>query len=137
MMKQYPAFKLNAVTHDRLAGESPVFSLSEFEYFLFVRVPSDIAKCYELYQVDEIVNKAEFICHKNLWHHDRGRVWYKFHAAMLNKHPGLHTYRLSFVNPSNMDTLQLYMGYVVQDSDPDRPYEYMDPSNRVCGGCST
>ena len=136
-MLTYPVFKLNAVEHKDLASASEVFSLSQFEYYLFVRIPEHIAKVYELYQVDEIVDKAEFVCHKNLWHHDRGRVWYKFHAGMLNKKPGLHVYRLSFVNPCacSMNTIQLYMGYVVQDSDPDKPYIYMNKDG-VCGcGC--
>lgn len=134
-MLTYPVFKVNAVEHKDLASASEVFSLSQFEYYLFVRIPEHIAKVYELYQVDEIVDKAEFVCHKNLWHHDRGRVWYKFHAGMLNKKPGLHVYRLSFVNPCCMNTIQLYMGYVVQDSNPDKPYVYMNKDG-VCGcGC--
>ena len=134
-MLTYPVFKVNAVEHKDLASASEVFSLQQFEYYLFVRVPDHIAKVYELYQVDEIVDKAEFVCHKGLWMHEPSRVWYRFHSAMLNKSPGLHVYRLSFVRPCNGDVLQLYIGYVVQTNDPDKSYMYMDPRNRVCGSC--
>lgn len=128
----YPSFMLDAVRHKDVASASKLFSLQEFEYFLFVRVPTGIAKSYELYQVDEIRDKDEFVCHKDLWEHDPGRVWYKFKSAMLNKDGGYHTYRLSFVNTTTNDTCLLYMSYVVQTNKPNKPYLYMDKDERTC-----
>lgn len=131
-MKEFPAFRLNAVPHHDIASASKVFSLQEFEYYLFVKVDEKFAKVYELYQVDEIVDGAEFICNCHLWEHEPYRPWYKFTSHKLNRDPGYHIYRLSFVNTYNNDTCQLYIAYVVQSNNPEKPYMYMDKTNRKC-----
>lgn len=137
-MKAYPVFSLNAAEHKDIAAVSKVFSKAELEYYLFVRIPVCMAYDYELYQIDEVRNKTEFVCFKGLWDHDINRVWYKFKFFMLNQEVGLHVYRMSMVNKFTNDTAQLYFGYVIQDSDPDKPYKYMDTDRQgVCGSCET
>lgn len=137
-MKTFPVFQLDAVLHKDMITASKVFSVPEFDYFLFVRVPELFARSCSLYQVDEIVDKAHFVCSKELWDHEPGRIWYRFKSHMLNLHPGLHVYRLSFVNTSNNETYQLYISYVVQDSDPNKPYDYMHRGRLgVCGCCES
>lgn len=128
----YPVFQLNAVPHKDVASASKVFSLQEVEYFLFIRVAPDFARNFELYQVDEIRDEAEFVCPKYLWEHDPGRMWYRFHSKMLNLETGYHTYRLSFVNTFTHDTSLLYIAYVIQNNNPKKPYMYMDKENRKC-----
>lgn len=131
-MNDYPVFRLNAVPHKDVARESKVFSLQEFEYFLFIRVPDVFAKDFELYQVDEVVDTDEFVCHRELWEHDPGRVWYKFKSHMLNTTTGYHTYRLSFINTITNDITLLYIAYVIQNNKPDKPYMYMAEGERKC-----
>lgn len=131
-MATYPMFRLDAVPHKDVASASKVFSLQEVEYFLFVRIDATIAKVFTLYQVDEITDEAEFVCPMELWEHDPGRIWYKFHTDKLNLTTGYHTYRLSFVNTYTNDNLLLYIAYVIQNNKPDKPYMYMDKENRKC-----
>ena len=133
----YPSFSIHAVLHKDMASASKVFNEEEIEYFLFIRIPDDLAEVYELYQVDEIRDKAEFVCHKDIWEHDPGRVWYRFKAKMLNMRTGYHVYRLSMVNTVTNDTCQLYISYVVQSNKPEKPYMYMDEGERKCGCCAT
>ena len=125
-------FQLEAVPHKFVALASKVFSLQEVQHFLFVKVDAEFAKTYELYQVAEIQDKAEYLCDKNLWEHDPGRIWYRFRSHQLNLTTGYHTYRLSFVNTITNDTALLYIAYVIQNNDPDKPYIYMDKENRKC-----
>ena len=128
----YHAFELDAVPHKDVALYSKVFSAQEVEYFLFVRVSAEIAHHFTLYQVDEIRDDAEFVCPKDLWEHDPGRMWYRFNSAKLNMETGYHTYRLSFVNTYTNDTMILYIAYVIQNNNPDKPYMYMNKENRRC-----
>ena len=128
----YPTFQISAVKYKDVAANSRVISASEVEYFLYVSVPAEIARCFELYQVDEIKDKAEFVCRKGLWDHEPGRRWYRFKSHMLNLESGYHIYRLSFVNTRTNDTLLLYFAYTLQTNDPKKPYDYMDKENRKC-----
>lgn len=132
MAREYPVFRISAVQHKDVASNCKVFSLQEFEYYLYVDTPVYIAKEYELYQVDEIVNDAEFLCIRDLYDHEPGRKWYRFKSAMMNKETGYHTYRLSFVNTRTDDTCLLYIAYVVQNNHPTKEYMYMDEDERTC-----
>ena len=131
-MKNYPVFNLPAVPHKDAASGNRIFSTAEIDYFLFVRVPQDFGRHYELYQVDEVADTIEKLCCKGLWEHDRGRPWYRFKSENLNMDPGYHMYRLSFVNYSTNDTSQLYISYIIQSNNPEKPYMYMDKENRKC-----
>lgn len=124
-----PVFMLDAVPHHQVASFSKVFSLPEVEYFLYVRIPAEITKTYELYQVSEIRDEAEVLCDKNLWEHDPSRIWYRFHSEKLNLNTGYHMYRLSFVNVFHNETCTLYISYVIQNNKPEKPYNYMDKDN--------
>ena len=99
---------------------------------MFVQIDPEIAHHFELYQVDEIRDEAELVCHKDLWEHDPNRIWYRFKSEKLNLETGYHIYRMSFVNVRNNDTTQLYFAYVIQNNKPDKPYMYMDRENRTC-----
>ena len=127
-----PVFKLYAVPHKEVALHSPVFSLPEVEYFLYVRVPASITRTYELYQVSEIRDTAEVLCDKDLWEHDPCRIWYRFRTEKLNLNAGFHMYRLSFVDVFHNDTCSLYISYTLQTNNPDKPYDYMSKRGEEC-----
>lgn len=131
-MKDYPVFNLIAVPHRDVASANRVFNTSEIDYFLFVKVPQEFGRHFELYRVDEILEKEEKVCCKDMWEHDRGRPWYRFKSEKLNMDPGYHIYRLSFVNYSTNDTSMLFISYIIQSNGPEKPYIYMDPENRRC-----
>lgn len=136
-MEEYPVFSLDAVCHKDRALASRVFSISEVDYYLYVKIPPRIARAYELYQVHEIREKEEFVCHRDLWIHEPGRIWYKFRFHMLNKDVGLHVYRLGMVNTCTGDTMHLFFSYTIQNSDPDKPYVYMNSEEGGVCGCGS
>lgn len=143
--KEFPSFRLDAVTHENVALASELFSLQQVQEILYVRVPVYIAREYELYQVDEIRCKAFPLEDpdsdsdsdsdsdtEHPWEHDSKRIWYKFKSELLNMETGYHTYRLSFRNITTQDTCLLYIAYTIQNNKPDKPYIYMDPETRRC-----
>lgn len=121
----YHMFQLDAVEYKDVASNSKSFSSSEIQYHLFVRIDPNLAHEFELYQVDEIREKAELAYDRHLWEHDPGRIWYRFRSSMLNMQPGYHIYRMSLVSTRTHDTLVRYFAYVIQSNDPYKPYDYM------------
>lgn len=122
----YPSFRLNAVTHDKLSSQTKVFNLKEVDYHLFIRVPDNVYKEYEMYQLDEVDSKVTRIIESSMIDHDRGNPWYRIIFDSLNKSIGLHTYKLCMVSTITNNTLNLYFGYVIQNDNPDRSYIYMN-----------
>lgn len=137
-MTTYPVFSIDSCTYDKLAATTRVFNIEEFEYFLYVKVDPSIAKCFEMYQLDDITDAAKPVCHKLLWEHTKHSIWYKFKSGMLNKDPGYHVYRMHMVNTCTNDVLSLYFGYTVQTNTPERPYYYMEKyrEGACAAGCS-
>lgn len=128
MEKEYPAFKLNAVSKDRLSMETKVFNSNEFEYYLHVRIPDDISKYFKCYQVDCIDDKNIDISdfeNNIIFDNEKGRPWYRFISDTLKKSEGMHIYSMSFVNKITNDTYKLYFGYIIQDDFPEKNYDYM------------
>ena len=123
---EYPAFRLDAVPHEFSALASRVFSLQQVEKILFVRIHPDIAKQFELTEVAEVKDTAVIVKSSKAWTHDTSRIWYKFNPQYLDLDPGYHQYRLTFTNTVTQDTCLLYFAYTIQDSDPEKPYIYME-----------
>ena len=123
---EYPSFRLDAVPHGFVAMASKLFSLQQVEKLLFIRIHPDIAKQFELLQVAEILDKAEYVTDSEAWMHEPGRIWYIFNTEYLDLNPGYHQYRLTFQNTFTKDICLLYFAYTIQDNDPDKPYIYMN-----------
>ena len=130
----YPVFMLEATTHDEASINNKLFSTSQIEHFLYVKIPAEVTKRFGLYQVSEIRDTAEVLSDENLWEHDPNRVWYRFRSDKLNMTAGYHQYRLSFVNLFTNETCELFMSYTIQDNSPDKPYYYMENANRSYKG---
>lgn len=119
------AFKLEAVPYDNLSAATKILNEDLFEYFLFVKVPAEIAHKYELYQA-ELLTKDEVVPLRDEdWEHDLGRIWYRVRASVLKKTPGKHVYRLHFIDPKTEHVISLYFSYVYQTSRAEKPYIYM------------
>lgn len=57
---------------------------------------------------------------------DNMRPWLRVPVDVLNKDIGQHTYKLHFVNIHTSLELDLYIQYIIQDDNPDKPYIYMN-----------
>ena len=122
----YPAFRLDAVTHDKLPSATKVFNIHDFEYHLFIRVPDNIYREYELYELNELNDSSEKRSIPSAGiDHNVHNPWYTIIFDYLNKDIGLHTYRMMMVNRLTNHTLSLYFSYVVQNDNPEKGYVYM------------
>lgn len=126
MTDNFPVFHLDAVLHQDLYKATKIFSIHDMEYFLWIRVDSEIAKYYKFYELDEVDETKQYnLSIPNFCDHQSGRIWYRFNSMMLNRTPGQHVYRMHMVNIVDGNTISLYFSYIVQREDVDKPYVYM------------
>jgi hypothetical protein len=133
-MSAYPIFRLEATVKKNLPSVTTVINSDEFEYYLWIHVPSYVGRDFELYQLEEMSEPPACLCINSCCYHESRRPWYRITSAYLSKLPGLHVYRMSFVNRYTDDVISLFFGYVIQSDSPDKPYIYMDHSGK-CGCC--
>lgn len=133
-MSSYPIFQVEAVEKRDLASFTPVWNSDEVEYYLWIHVPQIVGRDFELYQIDEMVEPVKELTINDACYHQHMRPWYRLLSPMLNLTPGLHVYRMGFVNRHNSDVISLFFAYVIQCDHPKKPYKYMEPSGR-CGCC--
>lgn len=125
-MTQQPVFSLDAVLHKDLANATKLFSIHDMEYFLWIKIDPEIARYFELYELDEVdINKKYDLTVDEFCTHEPHRIWYKFNSMLLNRDPGQHVYRMHMVNKMTGNTISLYFSYIVQREDPAKPYIYM------------
>lgn len=120
-------FCLQAGPYALLPMNRKVFSTNEEEYYLPVSVPTNICENYKLYEVDEVDSESKdaHLLEFDFINYDDGHPWFDFVFAALNQEPGCHTYRMKFVNTVTNLTTSIYFGYIIQDSNPEKPYIYM------------
>ena len=67
------------------------------------------------------------------------RPWIRIDSCILDTSIGQHTYRFQFINRETDDVYSLYLSYIIQDDNPDRPYVYMNEkegeSDGICNIC--
>jgi len=131
-MESYPVFTLNAVEKKDLPSATKVINQDEFEYYLWIKVPVEFRRHFELYQIDKMSEPKEELDINAFCKHDKGNMWYQIKSFGLCNKPGHHVYKMSFVHKENGITSSLFFGYIVQADDPEKPYRYMDRS----GECS-
>lgn len=127
-----PVFMLDAVTHSQITSFSKVFSFTEVLPSLYIRIPVEIARHFELSQVSEIRDTENIISTEDLWEHDPFRIWFRFNTDKLNMDTGHHVYKLLFVNRIDNESCILYFSYVIQNNNPDKPYNYMEKLGKEC-----
>ncbi len=123
---EHPVFSLDAVLRTDLARVTKVINIHDMEYYLWVKVSPEIAKDYQLYELDEVDSKKKYdINVSDTCSHEPGRTWYKFNSMMLNRFAGQHIYRMHMVNITDSTTISLYFSYIVQREDTEKSYIYM------------
>lgn len=120
---EYPVFKLNACKYEDLNKNTPVFNKNAFEYFLYVYIEPELARNFQLFQVDELGDTlVEVPLSFNI---KKERNWVKILFSVLNQTPGQHIYKISMIGGCSNDVMSLYFSYIVQDDNPDKSYVYM------------
>ena len=133
---KYPTTKLEACFYTQLPTYTPVFNLSTIEYFTWIHLPiSCIERCGSLFEVAEVNSSSDATAIDMT--REGNKPWLKVRSSTLNLAPGQHIYKLSFVDVHTDDVFSLYISYIIQDDNPERPYIYMrrDDADTSCSDC--
>lgn len=127
-----PVFKLHAGPKRTLPNYTQVINLDEFEYYLWVDVPTDIYRnkfvLSDIFEVGERITPVCILQFVQIFNN----IWYKIDSRGLNKSIGQHVYCMKMVNTLSNNVVSVFFSYIIQSDRPDRPYIYIDGSD----GCA-
>lgn len=130
MLQQIPVQKLEAVLYKDLSANTQVINLLHFEYEIWVHLPSFCQGC-RLFQIDQFLpNLGEDLEMLTSVKQEPCKPWVRVTSNLLNKDVGQHIYRLYFINSRTEDIFSLYISYIVQNDNPEKPYVYMDEARK-------
>ena len=125
-----PVSSLDAVRYNELGSSTPVWNLNQVNYYVWINLNPEYTKYARLYEVAEVVPSGS---EPNILALNAFEVtsmsWVRVLSQMLNMKCGKHTYKLSFVDTCTNDTFFLFVSYIIQDDNPEKPYIYMQPSS--------
>lgn len=123
-MSTLPVLQIDACEYKDIARNTPVLNLDQVEYYLWIHLGPEISsECY-FYEAAELDKEHGPIIFPDSFVR-KSPTWIKVKTDSLDKSPGLHIYRLSFVDRVTDDPFSLFFGYIIQDDNPDKPYIYM------------
>jgi len=126
---EYPVFGLVADTYDKLPEHGKVINFRTIEYFLWVKIPDYMSRDFRLVGVFEMCDdydKAPSDCDiTEFVTREKNRPWIKILTDKINQTVGFHLYKIELVNRFTDDVVSLYFSYIIQNDNPDRPYDYM------------
>ena len=120
----YPILK--AVSYAQIASATKVFNSKTTEYYLWVELPVDHVRDFKVYEILDL--GSDCCCKKELNHefyHRESNKYLKLTFEVLDHSIGKHIYQLKLISPLD-DVISLYISYIIQDDNPDKPYIYMD-----------
>lgn len=125
-----PVSALEAVTHDKLGSATPIWNLNEVDYYVWINLNPAYTKHARLYEVSEVITDSS---NENVLAIEAFEMtslcWVKVVSQMLNMTCGKHVYKLSFVDTMTNDTFFLFVSYIIQNDNPNKPYVYMKPAS--------
>jgi hypothetical protein len=115
--------------YSEYAAHTKVININDLNYDIWLKIPEDVNRYYTLFDVDADIDKlVEPNTKSNILENiqkELGKPWLRINSTTLNKKPGQHIYKFSFINTENDDILFLYFSYILQHDNPDKPYIYM------------
>lgn len=129
--------KLIACCYDEVSRNTQVINKEQFPYWLWIQLPKCVLRDYVLYQVDEFFPHTGECDWLDKVDRESGRPWLRIQQNMLNLTVGKHVYKLSFINRYTDDIVDYYFSYILQDSNPDKPYIYMNRDTDTDTGCDS
>ena len=128
-----PALQLNACQYKDIAMNSPMWNASALDYYVYISVPHNLLSHASLYDVAEVSPEGLKYVPKEAIVRDVN-CWLKGTVSMLNLGVGLHIYKLMFADTLTSTVFDLYIGYNIQNDNPDKPYVYMKREESSCDG---
>lgn len=118
---------LTSCKYSDLAKHSKVINPCELDYFLWVYLnPEAVRDAYFNYACelsDDPVPTFPDTFRR------ASTSWIQIRSDHLNKEIGLHIYKFCFIDRYTGDEFSLYMNYIIQREDQDKPYIYMHSNN--------
>ena len=128
MLQDIPVQHLEACAYSDLGVHSVVINLLNLEYEVWIHIPSFCRGC-RLFQIDEFLpENREAAAVLASARQEPGKPWIRITPHSLNISPAYHSYRLHFINCRTDDVFSLYIAYIIQDDNPEKPYVYMNES---------
>lgn len=115
---------LKSCEYSKLSRFCKVVNSNEIDGVLCVRLPFEMNgyRLYDILDVSESPVKTvsfEGVCF------DCCHPWIDIPWNNLSRVGGHHVYKISFMNERRNKYLTTYVSYIIQDSDPEKPYLYM------------
>lgn len=121
-----PVVELDACLYGELSANAIVLNRNQLSDYIWVSLPEIITSNTVMYQLEEISPNCNEVEFSSFVERDHGRPWLKVHTHGLNLAPGYHAYKLLFIETGSHVTYPVYIGYIIQDDNPDKPYIYMN-----------
>lgn len=116
---------LYSCSYEDLAKNSKVFNLSTLNYHLWIYLdPETVRDAYfnRAYEIGTHADNTKIF--PDTFIRDN-TCWIRANMQYLNLKPGKHTIKLEFVDRYTDVDFSLYISYIIQDDDPEKPYVYM------------
>lgn len=117
------SYILEACDADNVHSNVPVWNCATSSPVVHIHVDPSILRTCRLLNVCEVKNKDQLVVYT---FDELNRPWVDIHFPSLNLCPGMHTYRMEFVNTVTGDSIFQYFAYVIQTDIPCKPYIYMN-----------
>jgi hypothetical protein len=106
-----------------VAPNRQMLNLKQIDYFLFFKIPDEMAATYNLFDISEFSNYDYSVIDYQEYVEREGKTpWLKVQSSMLNKQEGYHCFKFHFVNINTNDIVCLYFAYTAQNDNPAKPY---------------
>lgn len=116
---------LEACSYKDLAKYSKVFNLSTLNYHLWIYLDPGTVRDAYFDKAEEIgVDADNSRIFPDTFVRDN-QCWIRVNMEYLNLKPGKHTLQLHFVERYTDTDFSLFVSYIIQDDDPEKPYVYM------------
>lgn len=133
---EYPISYLECVTsRDAAPKVNKIIRSDEVGRKLIIHLPEDVPiQGTSLYNIEAVVPEVGpiyFDCkHMPCDCCGQDRPWLYLPSQLFDFSVGYHLYRLSFLVEKTRDMFYCYISYTLQDSDPEKPYIYMNKEER-------
>lgn len=104
-----------------------VLNTAQLQSEVYIMIPSPEFYTVTLIGLAELVNGSEVpVDYEGHLYRDGGRPWLIADSEIFSVTAGQHMYRFKFIDSRINAETDLYLTYIIQDDNPDKPYIYMN-----------
>lgn len=129
MSIQDNVMQLEACSYNDLPKYCKVFNTNCTEYHLWIYINPEVAREAYFIDAEEIGPNADNSRMFPNTFQRMSQCWIRANREYLNNSCGKHTVKLRFVNRYTDTDFSLYVSYIMQNDNPEKPYIYMKDTN--------